>query len=121
MRCSPTTTSSCPRAASPTSCAPSNTGTSAASAGSRSTCSASTSRPRPEPPHERTKGETNNMKILVTGNCGYIGQPFRQIAHRAHLVGIHCLAVGRVHPVFVQHLAGGEIALRHRAHLDDRD
>src|ERR1041384_1707835 len=108
MRCSPTTTSSCPGAASPTSCAPSNTGTSAASAGSRSTCSASASRPRPEPPHERTKGETNNMKILVTGNCGYIGpsvlRRLRQSYPRATLIGLdkgyfaHCLTNADILP-----------------------
>src|SRR5712692_3143964 len=32
-------------------------------------------------------------------------QPLRQIAPRAHLVGVHRLAVGHVHPVLVEHLA----------------
>ena len=39
---------------------------------------------------------------------------------RAHLLDVHRLTVGAVHPVLVQDLAGLEVTLGHRAHLHHR-
>ena len=43
-----------------------------------------------------------------------------QVAAGAHLVDVGRLAVGHVHAVLVEHLAGLEVALGDGAHLDDR-
>ena len=45
-------------------------------------------------------------------------QAFGQVLLRAHLVDIHGLAVGHVHAVVVEHLAGLQVALGDRADLD---
>src|SRR5215475_7596463 len=46
-------------------------------------------------------------------------EPFGKISPRPHFVGIYRLAIGHVHSVVVQNLAGLQVTLGDSAHLDD--